>query len=1030
LSEFSTFLDAEIKSHRRSRWLLAALVVLGFVHTACALDPHRAMSQYIYDFWNTENGFSGGQINAIAQTSDGYLWIGTETGLYRFDGRNFLDAQQLNPAMARGTHILGLTTDVNGDMWIRLLGTGVIHYHGGKFDNVLSDAVIQASNVTAMSRANEGEILLSTLIHPALRYNKGKIETVESKKLPSNLLVLSLAETSDGKVWMGTRDNGLFYIRNGEAVAVTEGLPDKKINCLLPAPGGRLWIGTDNGVALWNGFRISENDIPPSLDHVQALTMTLDSDENLWIGTAHGLLRFNAQAASTLDTQNQVSSEVTALFEDREGNLWAGSTDGLERLRDGVFMTYATPEGLPSERSGPIYVDADTRAWIAPSNGGIYWMKDGKIGQATKAGVGDDIVYSIAGNKDELWLGRQRGGLTQLRFQESGFTSETYTTEVGLAQNSVYSVHENRDGTVWAGTLSGGVSRLKDGRFTTYSTSDGLASNTVAAIEEGSDSTMWFATSGGLSSFLNGQWRTYTQKDGLPSEDTICLLQGSDGVLWVGTMSGLAFMRSNHIYSVHEPPESLREPIFGIAEGNDGSLWIATSNHVLRLNRNRFLQGQLSEGDVHEYAFADGLHGNEGVRRDRSVVSDRQGRIWFSLNRGISVVDPGRARNDLAPAIAHVEGVAADGTPLDLKGPLSIHASLQRIVFDYTGLSFAVPDRVRFRYRLDGFDHNWSEPVATRQAIYTNLSPGSYRFRVLASNSYGQWNGSETSLPFKIRPAFWQTWWFQCSWLLALACMVWILYRLRMHQMARQLNVRFEERLAERTRIAQELHDTLLQGFLSASMQLHVAADHIPEDSPAKPLLGRVLQLMGQVTEEGRNALRGLRSSSRDAYSLEQALSHVPQELAIPGEIAYRVIVDGQPRALHPVIRDEVYRIGRESLVNAFRHAQANSIEVEVEYAANHLRILIRDDGCGIDPQVLRTGRDGHWGLPGMRERSERIGAKLKVWSRSSSGTEVELLVPGNVAYPHHAGNGRLSWLTRLYPLKTQRHKLKSEQQR
>lgn len=248
--------------------------------------------------------------------------------------------------------------------------------------------------------------------------------------------------------------------------------------------------------------------------------------------------------------------------------------------------------------------------------------------------------------------------------------------------------------------------------------------------------------------------------------------------------------------------------------------------------------------------------------------------------------------------------------------------------------------------------------------------------------------------------------------------------------MARQLNVRFEERLAERTRIAQELHDTLLQGFLSASMQLHVAADHLPEDSPAKPLLSRVLQLMGQVIEEGRNTLRGLRSSGRDTYNLEQALSHVPQELAIQQEIAYRVIVDGQPRALHPVIRDEVYRIGREALVNAFRHAQANSIEVEVEYAPNHLRILIRDDGRGIDPQVLRSGREGHWGLPGMRERSERIGAKLKVWSRSASGTEVELLVPGNIAYPHHHGNGRLSWMRRLYSLKAQRHKLKSEQQR
>jgi signal transduction histidine kinase len=251
-----------------------------------------------------------------------------------------------------------------------------------------------------------------------------------------------------------------------------------------------------------------------------------------------------------------------------------------------------------------------------------------------------------------------------------------------------------------------------------------------------------------------------------------------------------------------------------------------------------------------------------------------------------------------------------------------------------------------------------------------------------------------------------------------MACIAWVLFRLRMHYMVNRLNLRFEERLAERMRIAQELHDTLLQGFLSASMQLNVAADQVSENSPAKPLLRRVLQLMGQVIEEGRNALRGLRSSTMNSDHLEQAFSHLPSELALQEEITYRVIVDGQPRALHPVIRDEVYRIGREALVNAFRHAQANSIEVEIQYTSSYLRTLIRDDGCGIDPHVLRAGREGHWGLPGIRERAERIGAKLKVWSRSAAGTEVELVVPARVAYPLQARRGWLSWLNRVYSRK------------
>jgi len=269
---------------------------------------------------------------------------------------------------------------------------------------------------------------------------------------------------------------------------------------------------------------------------------------------------------------------------------------------------------------------------------------------------------------------------------------------------------------------------------------------------------------------------------------------------------------------------------------------------------------------------------------------------------------------------------------------------------------------------------------------------------------------------------FWQTWWFRLSAVFACLLAILALYRFRMRQLTRQLNVRFEERLAERMRIAQELHDTLLQGFLGASMQLHVAVDHLPADSPAKPMLGRVLKLIGQVIEEGRNTIRGIRSSDGNALDLEQAFSHIRQELAIQREsgepISFRVTVAGRPRALHPMIRDEAYRIGREALVNAFRHSRAESIEVQLEYGSNHLRILVRDDGCGIDPQVLRTGRTNHWGLSGMHERAGRIGARLSVRSHDAGGTEVELSVPGHLAFELQTTNRSLRWLAGLAPRK------------
>lgn len=263
--------------------------------------------------------------------------------------------------------------------------------------------------------------------------------------------------------------------------------------------------------------------------------------------------------------------------------------------------------------------------------------------------------------------------------------------------------------------------------------------------------------------------------------------------------------------------------------------------------------------------------------------------------------------------------------------------------------------------------------------------------------------------------ALWQRWWFPLVCLIGGAAVIFGAHRLRLHQMSKGLQLRFEERLAERTRVAQELHDTLLQGVLSASMQLHVAVDQLPEDSPVLPGLNRVLQLMGQVVDEGRNTLRGLRSSIDTAHDLKSSFSRIPQELGTHEGIDFRVVVEGPSMPLRSIIRDEVYSIGREALVNAFRHSRASSIDVQLEYAANQLRILVRDDGCGIDPKVLQSGRDGHWGLSGMRERAERIGGKFKVLSRAGGGTEVELCVPSEIAFGTHSASSASKWFTGLY---------------
>jgi ligand-binding sensor domain-containing protein/signal transduction histidine kinase len=1002
------------------------LVVSRFAEIAYAIDPNRAMSQYVRSEWSAETGFPGGAVSSIAQTADGFLWIGTEKGLVRFDGVTFRLVQPSPQGAVVNSPVLALIADPDGSLWARLHGPTLVHYPKGAFDFVTPDISLANSLVTAMCLGADGTPLFSSITGGVMAYRHGQFEPLAPQtKVPASF-VIAMAQTPNGDLFLGTRDVGLFRLtrdqsnQSKQVLPVTDNLPDRKINCLLPGKGQELWVGSDNGVVRWDGTALTAAGLPASLARIQALAMTRDRDDNVWIAAgAEGLVRLNAHGASIAKPNR---SDVTALFEDREGNLWIGTTHGITRLRDAPFTTYSPAEGLPSESGGAIYTDAGQRLWFAPSSGGLYALRDGSIQRVALPELGKDVIYSIGGRNDAMWIGRQQGGLTQLRVSggagagsgANAIVMRTFTQADGLAQNSVYAVHQSRDGVVWAGTLSGGVSRLAEGRFTTFTTATGLASNSVTSILEDANATMWFGTSSGLSSLTKGAWKTYHVADGLPSDMINSLIEDPNqrGLLWIGTSAGIAIFDGTRVSVPPRVPAPLRDEILGLAPDGHGALWIATSSRIVRVQREKLLQGTVTDSDLREFGMADGLLGTEGIKRHLSVSKDARGRIWFSMRHGLSVVDPSRAAAVAPPAKLQVQTIAADGVPVAMPNAmpnadngqpaparLRIPPGRQRITFSFVGLSLSVPERVRYRYKLDGFDREWSDPVAVREAVYTNLSPGPYRFRLMASNSDGMWSEMETDIPFDIDPAFWQTRWFQGASMLAILAIAAGLYRFRMQSMTKQLNVRFEERLAERTRIAQELHDTLLQGFVSASMQLHVAADQVPTESPAKPTINRVLDLMGRVIEEGRNAVRGLRTTPAAGDDLEQAFYRAQQELSVMSNSEFRVIVEGRPRPLHPMVRDEVHRLGREALMNAFHHASAKHIEVELEYAAHHLRMLVRDDGVGIDPEVLESGRQGHWGLSGMRERAERMGARLRLWSRAGAGTEVELSVPGHVAF-------------------------------
>jgi len=981
--------------------VISGIALICLVSAAFALDPNQRVSHYVHDKWGQDRGFIGGSIYAIRQSADGYLWIGTERGLVRFDGFSF---SLIGNPLSDGTPI-GPVRDLVSDhkennLWIRLDGPRIALYHDSKFEDPSARLDIQDITFTATSPDSTGGVLLAGLGDKILRYQGGRFDTIVSAE-HSPGTVISMAATLDKSVWLGTQDNGLFRVRKGQVSRVAQDLKDLKINCLFPADTGGIWIGTDHGIYLWEGGALTPVNLSSPPGQLQILTITRDHDANIWVGTNHGIARITRSGTVSLDLlSSKPGSEVTAIFEDLDGDIWFGGSHGMERLRNVMFTTYSTADALPSGGYGAIYADAKGRIWIAPLSGGLYWMSNGEVGHIALDGIEHDVVYSISGSRGGIVVGRQRGGLTVLSESGDKFTARTYTQAEGLAQNSVYSVHRSRDGTVWAATVSGGVSRLQDGKLTNYSIANGLISDSVTSIVEGFDGTTWFGTASGLDSFANEHWTSYTTRDGLSALAIRTIFQDTNHILWIATAGGLAYLSSGKIEIPQNLPDPLREQVFGIAEDGMGMLWFTTSDHVLRVNEERLLSGSLTDTDVQSYGIDDGLPGVEGVARDRTVIADRDGRVWLSIASSLCLVDPVLTFKNAVPVTARIESASVGGREVSSQKPFKVPAGVQSISFTFAGTNLAVPARIRFRYKLDGSGQDWSDIVATKQVVFSNLRPGPYVFRIVASNPLGLWNGPETAVPFTVEPSFWQTLWFFALCVVVLFSILWALYAVRLRQVTATLRLRHQERLSEREDIARDLHDTFFQAVQSLFLRLHTATYRLGPQDPARHTLETLLDDSDRVMREGREMFLDIPTHDVEKRDLAELLASYCAEFAAAHPVEYRVEVDGQSRELNPMVSTELSKIAREALSNAFRHAGATAIEVEVSYGTTRLRLRVRDNGKGFDPALLQINSGPqHLGLQNMRKRAETIRAKFNLWSRPGMGTELEATITGEHAY-------------------------------
>jgi signal transduction histidine kinase len=679
-----------------------------------------------------------------------------------------------------------------------------------------------------------------------------------------------------------------------------------------------------------------------------------DLEGNIWVGTINGLDRFRELPVVTY-SRNQGLSEIpwAGLIATRDGSIWFATLDGLNRLNQSQVTVYrqhrasagvreTAGSGLPDEGLGSLFQDSRGRIWVSTLTGIGYMEKNRFIPTAAPGGFVGSLTEDTSGN---LWIANRDLGLFRLsprnelqRIPWAAFRHKD--PAVVLAPDPL-------QGGLWLGFSRGGVAWFRDGQVhSSYSRADGLGEGRVNDLRFDNGGALWIATESGLSRLKNGRIATLTSKNGLPC----------DAVQW--TIKDAA-----------------------------QSVWLMMPCGLVRVARSELDACLAVVGDYTPRA-----------------AESPDGKLWFIAPDGISVVDPLHLTFNKLPPPVHIEKITADGKPHDANGGLRLPPLIRDLQIDYTALSLVAPEKVRFRYKLEGHDPDWQEAGTRRQAFYTDLPPRRYRFRAIASNNSGVWNEAGASFDFSIDPKYYQAAWFLALCVAAFLALIGGLYRLRLRYLARQFNMRMEERVAERTRIARDLHDTMLQSFHAVLLKLSVAAYRVKDPPEAREQLETIVEQARQAVTEGREAVQGLRSSTVTTNELAQAIRTLGEELAAGPKDSHRfefqVYVEGATRDLAPVIRDEVYRIASEAVRNAFRHAQAARIEVEIEYGPRQFRLCVRDNGKGIDSKILDAGgRSGHHGLPGMRERATLAGGKLAVLSRPGSGTEVELSIPALFAY-------------------------------
>lgn len=1007
---------------------------------------------------STAQGLSQTQANEIVQDDQGFMWFGTQYGLDRYDGYDFKVFTQ-DPARENSlscVYIHSLFKDRSGSLWVgcdQFLDRFDSPHE--TFTHYRIDAGEAANYVTQISQDRSGMLWLATgsgLFR--LNPDTGQvIHYVHDPANPSSLgsnQVRCTLEDRTGRFWVADGENleefdresgrvlsrlrlseglrsisfyedhlGIFWItyitnKSGSGLAVV----DRSTNSLIPyaiydrksgkeLPSGFMGAIEDNTQTLWlagfgagllkldreHGAFIRYRNHPENLESIaddRVMSLSGDREGNVWVGLLASEPNFFRTETAPFTPLRVIRSNprshgeklVGALYEDRDHVLWMATTGALNRInrRSGEFTSYQPPgQGLSSDVIA-ITEDRGGGLWIGSYGAGLSRF-DRRTGRFKTYLHESDNPSSLSNNivsrmlidhAGTMWVATYNG---LDRFDPRNERFVAYKQDAKSGAEEYFNLSEDKSGFLWMGSW-GGLNRFDPttGQFAVYAHKVGdptsLSDNAVTSTYVDHSGTVWVSTENGLNK-LNRESRTFThyyQKDGLPSNAVSCILEDQFGMLWMSTNRGL----------------SRFDPL-----------------------ANRFTN----------YSTVDGLPGNDFTGWDACFKS-ASGEMFFGGFSGGVAFFPDKVISTSYPLPLVLTDFQLGGRSVEVgaKSPLATAISYTKDVTlahdqNFFSLSFAAltyfnPDANRYRYKLEKLDRDWIEVGSDRRvASYTTLPAGKYTFQVQSATRQGIWSEPGVSLGITVLPPWWGTFWFRLLSIVAAISVLWTLYLIRLKQMEAAIRARIEERLGERERIARELHDTLLQGVQGLILRFQAVAERIPASEPARQMIEKALDRADEVLVQGRDRVKNLRLTAQ-TKTLREALTDVIKDLAVSKGVEFSVIEEGDVRKPNPLVRDEAFWIGHEALVNALHHAGAKHIEVEINYDPSQLRLRFRDDGCGIEPKILEAGgKPGHWGMRGMRERAAKIGAHLETWSRPGVGTELELRIPGSVAYSSQ-GNG------------------------